>query len=71
MLRVSILGMFVQKDMMSNDTIISLSPMETFMMYLENVVEFLAMLFSSLTFSSLRMLAMCLLRMCNSILINT
>ena len=48
------------KEMMSNDTIISSSSMGTFLILLENVVEFLALLFSSWTYA-LRMLAMYLL----------
>ena len=58
MVRVSIMRMFVYKEVTSNDTIISSSSMGTFLMELENVVEFLALLFSSL-----RMLAMYLLRL--------
>ena len=43
MFSVSIIGMFVYKEVTSNDTIISSASMETFLMYLENVVEFLAL----------------------------
>ena len=50
MFSVSIIGMFVYKEVTSNDTIISSFSMGK-MMQLENVVEFLALLFSSLTFS--------------------
>ena len=56
------MGMFMYKEVMSNDPIISSSSMGTFLMYLENMVEFLALLFSSLM-QALRMLAMYLLRL--------
>ena len=58
MFSVSIMGMFVYKEVTSNDTIISSSSMGKFPMQLENVLEFLALLFSSL-----RMLAVYLLRL--------
>ena len=62
MFSVSIIGMFVYKEVTSNDAITSSSSMGTFLMQLENIVEFLALLFSSLTLA-LRMLAIYLLRL--------
>ena len=62
MLNVSIIGIFVSKEVTSNDTIILSSSMGTFLMELENVVEFLQLLFSSLTYA-FRMLAMYLFRL--------
>ena len=50
MFSVSIMEMFEYKEATLNDTSISSSSMETFLMQLGNVVEFLALLFSSLTF---------------------
>ena len=44
-----IMEMFVSKEVTSNDTIISSFSMGTFPMQLENVVEFLVLLFSFLT----------------------
>ena len=58
------MGMFVYKEVTSNDVIISSSSMGTFMMCLENVVASLILLFSSLTLA-LRMLAMYLFRLYN------
>ena len=60
----SITGMFVYKEVTSNDAIISSSSMGTFMMCLENVVASLILLFSSLK-QALRMLAMYLFRLFN------
>ena len=60
----SIIGMFVYKEVTSNDAIISSSSMGTFMMCLENVVASLILLLSSLT-QALRMLAMYLFRLCS------
>ena len=45
MFSVSIMGMFVYKEVTSNDTIISSSSRGTLLM--ENVVEFFSLLFSS------------------------
>ena len=47
MFSLSIIGMFLYKEVTSNDAIISSSSMRTFLKYLQNVVEFLVLLFSS------------------------
>ena len=61
---VSIIGMFMYKELTSNDTITSSSLIGIFLIWLESMVEFFALLFSSLT-SAFRMLAMYLLRLYN------
>ena len=48
MFNISIIGIFVFKEMISDDTIISSSSIGAFLMQLENVVVFLALLFSTL-----------------------
>ena len=48
---VSIIGMFVYKEVTLNDTIISSSSMGALLMLLENVVGLLLLLFSSLTWA--------------------
>ena len=45
---MSVLVIIVDKEVTSNDTIASSSSMEPFLMQLENMVEFLAIIFSSL-----------------------
>ena len=71
MFSVSIIEMFVYKEVTSNDTIALSYLMGTFLMLLENVVEFLALLFSFfhlsiiLLFSALRMLAVYLFKLYN------
>ena len=60
MLNVSIIGMFVYKEVTSIDTITSSSSMGTFPVLLQNVVEFSALLFSCFS-----MLATYLLRLYN------
>ena len=49
MLSVSSIGRFVYKEVTPKDNIISSSSMVTFLMQLENLVNFLALLFSSQT----------------------
>ena len=50
MFSVSIVGMFVYKKVTSNRYYYCASSMETFLMQLENLVEFLALLFSFLRY---------------------
>ena len=50
MFSVLVTGMFVHKEVTPNDTIFPSPSMGTFLMQYENMVEFLALLFSYLTF---------------------